>query len=273
MEQDYLDIPYWTEFEPQAPGIVIPTSLAALQKQTVGKSDPTTVFARTDFLLNQNNTLNLEFNFNRVNYQNMDLNNSTRSIASADNALALTGDSYWVRGNLTTLVGSNKVNQLLAQWAQDEPALTPNSDLPEYVINGFGVLGGNAIANESYTSNINRYSDDFAITHGGMILHFGASFAYNPASLRHEENLNGRFDFDSLANYLAGGLRRYQQTFVTGDDVYNGSVRQLGFYIDSKLPITKTFTVTAGLRWDGQWNPQPSQPKPASRRPLSFLTI
>ena len=261
-EQDYLNIPYWTEFEPQPPGTVLPPALASLQRQIVGKSDPTSVFARTDFLLDQANTLYLAFNFNRVNATNLD-EGSTRSIAPIDNAASLTGNSYWLRANLTTVFGSSKVNQFLAQWAQDQRDLTPNSTAPELVINGFGVLGGSALANESYTSNINRYNDDLAITRGGTVLHVGVDFGYNPASLRHEANLNGLFDFDSLADYLAGDPRRYQQTFAVGDDTYNGAVKELGFYIDAKLPVAKTLTVTAGLRWDGQWNPQPSHPNAA----------
>ena len=259
-EQDFVNIPFWTQFEPQAPGTVVPPSLLNQQRQIVGTSDPTSVFARTDIMLNAANALNLQFNFNRVNANNIDLSGSTRSIAPIDNSAALTGDSYWVRGNLTTVLSPNKVNQFLAQWAQDQRSLVPNSTGPEFVINGFGVLGGNSIANQSYTSNINRYSDDFSITHGSLILHFGATFAYNPASLRHEQNLNGVFDFNSLNDYLAGNLRRYQQTFITGDGTYNGAVKNLGFYVDSRFPLSKTLTVTAGLRWDGQWNPQPSNP-------------
>jgi hypothetical protein len=262
-EQDYVNIPYWTEFAPQAPGTIIPATLSGLQRQTVGTSDPTSVFTRADFLLNQANTLNLQFNFNRVNASNVDLDGSTRSLASADNSASLTGDSYWVRGNLTTVLNSTKVNQFLAQWAQDQRTLTPNSTSPEFVINGFGVLGGNSIANESYTSNINRYNDDFSITRGAMIVRFGADFGYNPATLRHEANLNGVFDFNSLADFLAGDLRRYQQTFVVGNGTYDGAVKEVGLYIDAKLPLTKSVTVTAGLRWDGQWNPQPSDPNSA----------
>ena len=216
-EQDYVNIPYWTEFEPQAPGTVVPSYLSSLQQQIVGTSDPTSVFTRADFLLNQANTLNLQFNFNRVNANDVDLDGSTRTTAPLDNSAALTGDSYWVRGNLTTVLGSTRVNQFIAQWAQDQRTLLPNSTGPEFVINGFGVLGGNSIANESYSSNINRYSDDFSITRGGTILRFGADFAYDPASLQHEANLNGVFDFNSLADYLDGNIRRYQQTFITGN--------------------------------------------------------
>ena len=124
---------------------MIPAALAGLQGQIVGHSDPTSVFARADFLLNKANTLNLQFNFNRVNATDLD-EGSTRSIATVDNAASLTGDSYWVRGNLTTVFGSTKVNQFLAQWAQDQRKLTPNSSAPELMINGFGILGGNSLA-------------------------------------------------------------------------------------------------------------------------------
>lgn len=40
-------------------------------------------------------------------------------------------------------------------------------------------------------------------------------------------------------------------------------MRQLGFYVDAKLPLASTVTLTVGLRWDGQWNPQPTNPNPA----------
>ncbi|MGB8887399.1 MAG: hypothetical protein WCC87_11790 [Candidatus Korobacteraceae bacterium] len=83
-EQDYVNIPYWTQFEPQAPGTVVPSYLSSLQRQVVGNSDPTSVFARADFLLNQANTLNLQFNFNRVNANDIDIDGSTRSIAPTD---------------------------------------------------------------------------------------------------------------------------------------------------------------------------------------------
>ncbi len=139
----------------------------------------------------------------------------------------------------------------------------PNTASAEMVINGFGVLGGNSLANQSYTSNINRINDDLAITKGSLSLHLGGGFAYDPASERHEANLNGRFDFDSLNDFLANDPRRYQQTFVVGDGVYSGAVRQLGLYVNARLPLGRKLTVTAGLRWEGQWNPQPSRPNPA----------
>jgi Carboxypeptidase regulatory-like domain len=258
MEQDYLDVPYWTQFESQAPGVTVPPSLVALQQQVVGKSDPTAVFARTDVLLNKSNTLNIQFDYNRIHATNVD-DGSTRSIAPIANASLLTGTSYWVRGNLTTVFSEHLVNQVMAQWAQDQRTMAPNSMTPEYVINGFGILGGSGLANWAYTSNISRFSDDVAIIRGRATVHLGGSFAYDPARQRHEANLNGQYSFDSLADFRANDPRRYQQTFVVGDGNYDGAVKSLGLYADAKLTLTKKLTLTAGLRWDAQWNPQPTQ--------------
>ena len=71
--------------------------------------------------------------------------------------------------------------------------------------------------------------------------------------------LNAQFDYDSLTAYLNNDIRRYQQTFITGNDVYSGAVRELGMYVNAKLTVTDKLTVTAGLRWDAQWNPQPTE--------------
>ena len=47
-EQDFLHVPYWTEFAPQAAGTSLPEALAAQQHEIVEKSSPTALFWRTD---------------------------------------------------------------------------------------------------------------------------------------------------------------------------------------------------------------------------------
>ena len=261
-EQDFLHVPYWTAFQTQAPGVIVPASLIALQNQNVERNNPTALFGRGDVLLDSKNTLNLQINYNRIRASDFSAG-STRSIASSDNNISLSGQSVWGRGSLTTLFGSNLVNQFLGQLASDRRDFMPSSASPEMVINGFGVLGGNSLSPHRYTSNRRELSDDLSIQLHGSVLHFGVDFANNPARERHEANLNGRFDFNSLADFVAGTPRRYQQTFVTGDTEYSGTVRQLGFYINDNLPITTKLTLTAGLRWEGQWNPEPNHPNPA----------
>ena len=261
-EQDYLNIPYWTQFAPQVPGTFIPGSLTALQQQTVGHSDPTAVFARTDFLLNNNNTLNLQFNYNRLNASRLD-DGSTRSLASADNNIGLTGDSYWVRGTLNTLFGSTIVNQVLAQWARDDRNLTAELEPAGVCHQRIRHAGRQQRVSQPVSlrqhafrrRSVNRARQ--AATASGRRLRLRSRA---PAARGQPQRAIRLRLADA---FLANDIRRYQQTFITGNDVYSGAVRELGLYVNAKLTVTDKLTVTAGLRWDAQWNPQPTNPNPA----------
>ena len=261
-EQDFLHIPYWTEFQPQAPGTPLPGSLTTLQAQTIGKNDPTALFGRTDVLLNSKNTLSLAFNFNRLDFSNLSIG-STRIDASNSYSNAFEGHSIWARGNLTTVLSNTLVNEFLLGWSTDVRRLTPNSTAPEIFINGFGILGGDGLGFHLYTSSPLQLTDSIAFTRGSAVIRFGGNFFHEPATEEQEPNPNGRFDFDSLADYLSLTPRRFQQTFITGDAVYDGAVDTAGLFVTGKVTLPRHLALSAGLRWDAQRNPQPGHPNPA----------
>jgi len=261
-EQDFLRAPYYLRFEPQASGTTIPASLTALQGEIPQRSRPTALFGRVDARINDANTLNVLIAGNRVSAENLG-DGSTRSIATSTHASSLSGQSLWTKIGLTTLVSQRAVNQATVSWSVDHRNITPNSTAPEIFINGFGVLGGDGLGPHLYTSHQSQFIDTLTITHSGASLDLGGVYAYSPAYEQQEENLNGRFDFNSLAAYLADTPRRYQQTFATGEVRYQGAVSELGIFANGKLPLGKAVALTAGLRWDGQWNPQPPHPNAA----------
>jgi len=261
-EQDFLLAPYYLQFEPQASGTIVPASLTSLQGQITEKHSPGAVFARIDSLLNEENTLNVLVAANRVRGSNIG-SGSTRSITTLNNADSLSGQSLWSKASLTTVVNSHSFNQGVVSWSGDHRNMTPNSTAPEQSINGFGILGGDALGPHIYTSNQLQLIDMLSISRGGALLDLGADFAYSPAYEQQEANLNGRFDYNSLADFEANLPRRYQQTFATGNTRYQGSVRGLEMFASGKLPLGKKLTMTTGLRWGGQWNPQPQHPNPA----------
>lgn len=250
-EQDFLRIPYWTEF-----GSTPPAALAAEQRQIVGDSSPTAVFGRTDFVVNRANTLNLQLNYNRISASNVNGDNSTRTLSDMDNQLGLEGHSVWGRLALTSTLGPTRVNHVTAEWASDNRSLVPNSDAPEIFIDGFGVLGGNAFAPERFTTNKLQLSDDVSLLWHGTTVSAGGTFVYAPARSVQGPYAGGRFDFSSLADYLAGNIRRYRQTFVLGDSTYNESTELAGLYASIKIPLASTLALSAGLRWEGQFNPE-----------------
>ena len=107
---------------------------------------------------------------------------------------------------------------------------------------------------------------------GAHHLRFGFDTNINRASQQRESNTQARWDFetrvnngalvaDGLQNYLAVRPRRYRQTFpVNGpaDLIYHGTQKELAFFANDRFAIGRTLTLTAGLRWEGQWNPVPS---------------
>ncbi len=256
-EQDLLQTPFATEFAPQAPGASPPVaSVAALQGQVVRRSTPTALWFRGDATANAANTFNLELGGNRVSGSNTNPDASSRSLASQSHADHLSGQSLWSKLGLTTLFGQRIVNQALLAYSGDHRNLTPNSSAPEIQINGFGVLGGDALGRRLYTAQQMQAGDTLTFVRGRASFVTGMHFEDDPAYEQQEANGNGRFDFNSLAAYQSLQLRRFQQTFVVGDTRYQGSVRMLGVFAQGRIPLGRQVTLTAGLRWDAQFNPQ-----------------
>jgi hypothetical protein len=262
IEQDFLNVPYWTQFQTQAANAVVPAGLASLQGQIVDKSSPTAFFGRVDQVLNPENSLNLELGLNRIRASNMG-DDSTRSLATLEHASSLSGQSIWGKAALTSILNDRSVNELLVSWAGDHRNISPRSTSAEIDINGFGTLGGNSLGQHLYTSNQLQLSDSVSLSKGAALFSMGGNFAYDPAHEQEEANLNGRFDYNSLADYLSFRPRRYQQTFVTGNTLYQGAVRELSLYANGKITLSPKITLTAGLRWAAQWNPQPPSPNTA----------
>jgi hypothetical protein len=266
VEQDLLRSPYYTQFEPQAQGVVVPASLATLEGQVFRGSTPTALFGRGDAVLNAANTLNVELAGNRVRGTNVDDGSggaSSRSVTSAAHSDDLSGQSVWAKAALTTLVNQRSVNEAMLSWSGDHRNRTPLWGAPEVAINGFGTLGGDAQGPRLDTSDQFQLADTLSVNRGSASLHAGGGLTNSPAYVQREANTNGRFDYNSLAAYLANVPRRYEQTFATGDIRYRGTVRTLGLFVSGQMPLGRRATLTAGVRWDAQWNPQPRHPNTA----------
>ena len=138
----------------------------------------------------------------------------TRTLATQSNQESIDGNSVWLRGNLTTVASPTVINQALLHWARDQRRFDPNSNSPEVFINGFGVLGGNTFGPQHSRTDDVQFSDDISFARSGTTIRLGANFAYDPASELSEPFVNGRFDFNSLSDLVAGNLRRYRQTFL-----------------------------------------------------------
>ncbi len=261
-EQDFIHAPYYVQFAPQASGTSIPGSLVAAQQgEIVEHQSPTAGFGRIDWILNPANTISAVLGLNRIRSGNTG-DGLTRSLATSGHAASLSGQSFTTRIALTTVLNSRTLNQALVAWSSDHRNRTPNSSDPEFFVNGFGALGGDSAGRHLYTSQQTQLADDVTLSRGRNEFSFGGRLAISPAYEQKELNQNGRFDYNSLADYLNHNPRRFQQTFVTGNAIYQATTSELALYANTRLQLRPGLFLTAGLRWAAQWNPQPSYPDP-----------
>jgi hypothetical protein len=260
LEQDILHAPRFTEFAPQASISAVPPNLLALQGQIDERDTPLALFGRLDTALTQKNMMNVELAGTRVRAMRMDDlggDGEERTLNAASTTANEGGQDIFARIGLTTVLGATSLNRALVAWISDHRSINPVSTAPELAINGFGVLGGSGLGAHLYTAQQWQMSDDVTISRGRSLLSVGGAFFYAPSYEQREENLNGRFDYNSLAAYLNHAPRRFQQTFVTGNVRYDDSVKSVGFYVNDRVELRSGVALTAGVRWAGQWNPQP----------------
>ncbi len=89
-------------------------------------------------------------------------------------------------------------------------------------------------------------------------LRFGFDLNLTPSRQQRESNVQGRYDFSSLADYEAVKISRYRQTlpaFEAADLTYAETQRELGLYAQDRASFGAV-TVDVGLRWDGRGTPR-----------------
>lgn len=263
-EQNFLRVPFVTQFQQQPAGVVVPADLAALEGEHHGTNNPTAVFARMDVQLSTSHRLNVQYTYAHLRGENFNFDSPPPDQAEQTNYLRTT-TSNGAKVSLASVFGTGMLNELTAQVATDDRLEQPNLSQPQIVIAGFGTLGGDGARPRVFEAKRYQLADNFNLLFERHRFRFGFDFNATPARQKREGNIQGRYDFASLADYEAVKIGRYRQTLASldpSDLFYEESQHELGVYAQDRASFG-SLTVDAGLRWDGQWNPSPSQPNPA----------
>jgi hypothetical protein len=278
VEQNFLRIPFLVKFLPPPSGIAAPANLAALQGEQGTTNNPTALFGRVDWNVSKANSLNLQYNYSRLHGENFNFDNNTTIVSNAaENNYERISSSNGFKAALVSIASANVVNEARFQVATDNRLESPNSNSPQTTISDFGTLGGDTARPRLFETTRFQFTDNLTWNSGAHHWRFGMDTNVNRVSQQRESNTQARWDFetrvnggalvaDGLQNYLAVRPRRYRQTFpVGGPDtlIFHGTQKELAFFVNDRFAISHTVTITAGLRWEGQWNPQPTNPNPA----------
>jgi hypothetical protein len=264
VEQSLLKVPYAVQFDAQAAGVTVPSDLLALQGEQRATNNPTAAFLRSDAVVGSAGLLNLQGTYTRLRGENFNFDTLQLNQAVTTNFLR-ESDSIGAKGGLTTVFGAGVLNEVRGQIATDDRDEMPNVKSALITITGFGNLGGDSGRPRAYHTTRYEVTDQLNLTWGANRIRVGFDYNMNRVGQQREDNIQGRYDFKSLSDYLARKISRYRQTvlvFNPADAFFTGEQTELAGYVQDKVSLGQV-TVTGGLRWEGQWNPQPTQPNPA----------
>jgi Tfp pilus assembly protein FimT len=265
-EQNFLNLPFTVQFQPQPVGVTLPSSLLAFQGVREGTNNVTSAFGRFDHSLTSKHMLNVDFLYANLDAKNFALSPRTNDISESTN-FDRQGSSAATKVSLVSAFSSSLLNELRGQFATDYRFEEPNAQSSMVVITGVGTIGTEVTHPRMFDNRRYELTDNISITRGRHSIRFGVDGNITPSRQLRETFMAGRYDFKSLADFNAGKISRYRGTVPTNGDpnslIYDASQHEMGIFIQDKFALTHNLMVNAGFRWDGQWNPQPPNPNPA----------
>ncbi len=276
IEQNFLRVPFVVQFQ-NVPGVALTPAIAALQGEQRGTNNPTALFGRTDFVLNQANTLNVQYTYTRFRGENFNFDTARQDTAVEGN-YTRNNSSNGLKGSLVSVFSPRVINEFRAQVATDNRFEAPNSTNGQAVVAGFGTLGGDRARPRLFDATRFQVTDNVSYDAGKNNFRFGVDANVNRVRQQRESNTQPRFDFESRAvsgvtiatgldNFIALRPRRFRQTFPVSNNpedlIYHGTQKEFALFAQDKIKVSNQITINAGLRYEAQFNPQPETPNPA----------
>src|SRR5262249_37065827 len=102
-EQNFLRVPFVTDFQAQPAGVVLPADLAALEGEHHGTNNPTAVFGRLDVELSSAHRLNVQYTYSRLHGDNFNFDSPPPDAAESTNYLRTT-QSHGLKTTLASML-------------------------------------------------------------------------------------------------------------------------------------------------------------------------
>ena len=267
-EKNLVKIPYAVKFDkPSVPAngvpVVVPADILAQQGEYYGENNPVVAFLRMDSQLTPSTMFNVQYTYAALGGLSFSVKSAKTNQAVSSNNM-LDRSSQGVKMGVTKVLSSRMLNEMRAQWAYDDRYQSPKVEMPQIQINDFGTLGGNSDGPITYKARRYEVLDNLSLTTGGHSVKAGFDININPQFQTREKNLGGIYTFSTFADYLVGKINRYQQALAADGALasYDATQKDFAAFVQDAYQVGRNMTVTAGLRWDGQVEPQPPRPNP-----------
>jgi hypothetical protein len=238
----------------------------APEEQIDAISNGASVINRIDHRFSDTNTFLGRFDFTRTSATNSPganalqtgLGIASTSTSARSNLLIQPASNYTTLGQWTSVLSSRHVNELRAQFSREIRPRTYQGEGPQVTVGNIATYGppsSGSWGNVGFASEDNRYQavDNFSIVTGAHTTKFGVDYLRMAGHALYNQQFNGAYAFSSLANLESRTPTSYVQFTGSGD--VHLSINQLAFYAQDDWRVAPGLTLTPGLRYDAQWNP------------------
>ncbi len=258
-------MPFVVKFQAQAPGVEVPAELRRSKARSSAPTIPPPCSAGWTGGCRIATGWTCNSWYSRLTGKNSNFESPQLDVAEEAN-YSRRVTSHAVKAGLVTTVSPTVVNEIRVQYAQDDRREEPNTYGAGTVINGFGSFGSDFDRPRFFEAHRFQITDSLTAVRRRHELRAGIDANITPSRQQQEGRILGRYDFTSLANYKAGKISRFRQTLPSSGPenlYYEGTQHELALFAQDRFSLGSRLSVNAGLRWEGQWNPQP--PSPESR--------
>lgn len=238
------------------------------------KRNSDAAFLRLDWQINRKNLLTIRNNLtNDVNKLGLvdntaiNLYESTGNDFNFDNSFLAT---------LRSAINSKVTNELKVQhlytYQSSEPGdALPKQNIPRAIVeradskiaganrNTNIQIGGHRFAQEWFKNNVFQLVNNLYYNTNTIRYTFGVDFMYTRARSLYGSEVNGRYHYDSIKNFLSNTpYRFFREVPLVADPSVTSGIYNLGAYGQLQTKLAKGVDVTVGLRLD--YSLYPSSP-------------
>ena len=220
------------------------------------KSNQDALFARLDWIINTDHTLQFRMNRSKFSGDYSSGFNVARSATSLEEGktLSLTGLWNWT-------INANWINEFRINSVKEELPRTRRSDTPQVDTSSVGRYG-EGLFNRQFESKQLQLSDIITYVTPQLQVRGGVQYIAYDIFETFTPRSGGVYSFSSLANLRLGNWTNYQQFFslqpgvsVEQAGTMNEKEKEFGAFIQADWRPSQTWKVGLGLRFDRQEHP------------------
>ena len=241
--------------------------LAAAPAETFGaKSNAQSVISRIDHRFSDANTFFGRFDFTRVyavdspgaNALQTGMGLASTTTSARSNLLLQPDTNYTAFAQWTSALSSRHLNELRFQYSRELRPRPYQGTGPQVTVTNAAVYGppsSGVWGNVGFESTDNRYQavDNFSIVSGAHTTTIGGDFQRLAGHALYNQNFNGAYTFNTIDALLARNPSAYQQ--FTGTGSLDLAINELALYVQDEWRALPGLTISPGLRYEAQFNP------------------